>query len=225
MIRLVAAGLLCLLALPAAAQRVRVVHASPDAPPVDIYVDGQIALTGIPYGEYTDYVDIPAGQRELAIFVAGTSTRVIQVSPYLSPGVDYTVIALGFAGGKAPAFRILLLADTGADPQPDFAKLRVIHGAASAPAVDVYLTKPFLALRNLIPVLTGVPFAAASSYLNVPVQEPAQFQARVTLAGTKTVAIDSGRLVLRPGEVRTVIALDNPGGGAPFRLLVLLDRN
>jgi hypothetical protein len=48
---------------------------------------------------------------------------------------------------------------------------------------------------------------------------------RITLAGTRTVAIDSGALTLRSGQVRTAIAVDAPGGGAPFDLLVLEDVN
>jgi hypothetical protein len=216
----------CLLATLSFAQRVRVVHASPDAPAVDIYVDGQIALTGIPFGQYTDYVDVPSGQRTFSIFVAGTSTRVADFTWFLTPGLDYTALAMGFAApGKSPSFRLMFLFDGNAEPDEGFAKVRVIHAAPSAPAVDVYWTKPFLALKGRTPVLAGVPFGGASNYLTIPTGKAAQYQARVAVAGTQTVAIDSGRLVLSSQEVRTVIALDNEGGGAPFRVIVLRDRN
>jgi hypothetical protein len=222
----VLAAAVCLLATASFAQRVRVVHASPDAPAVDIYVDGQIALTGIPFGEYTDYVDLPGGQRTFSVFVAGTNTRVADVSPFLTPGLDYTVVAMGFAGGgKTPAFRLMLLVDANAEPLEGFAKVRVIHAAPSAPAVDIYWTKPFVALRGQLPVLTSVPFGAASNYLTVPTGKAAQYQARVAVGGTQTVAINSGRLVLNSQEVRTIIAVDNAGGGAPFSAIVLRDRN
>jgi hypothetical protein len=223
---LVMLAAVCLLATASWAQRVRVVHASPDAPPVDVYVDGQIALSGIPFGEYTDYVNLPGGQRTFSVFVAGTNTRVADVAAFLTPVLDYTVLAMGFAtGGKSPSFRLMLLVDQNSEPVEGFAKVRVIHAAPSAPAVDVYWTKPFLALRGQLPVLTGVPFGAASNYLTVPTGRTAQYQARVAVAGTQTVAIDSGRLVLGSQEVRTIIAIDNAGGGAPFSAIVLRDRN
>jgi len=216
----------CLLATAGWAQRVRVVHASPDAPAVDIYVDGQMALSGIPFGEYTDYVDLPGGQRTFSVFVAGTNTRVADVTAFLTPNLDYTVLAMGFAtGGKSPSFRLMLLTDFNSEPIEGFAKVRVIHAAPSAPAVDIYWTKPFLALRGQLPVLTNVPFGAASNYLTVPTGKAAQYQARVAVAGTQTVAINSGRLILNSQEVRTIIAVDNEGGGAPFRAIVLRDRN
>jgi hypothetical protein len=61
-----------------------------------------------------------------------------------------------------------------------------------------------------------------AGYLEVPAGD---YQVRVAPAGTKVVAIDSGTLTLESGDVRTAIAVDTPGGGAPFDLLVLADLN
>jgi hypothetical protein len=98
----------------------------------------------------------------------------------------------------------------------------VVHGAPSAPAVDVYVTTPFESLDNKTPLLTSVPFKAASGYYTVPVS---LYQARVAVAGTKTIAIDSHRLVTWNGMVRTVVAIDAKGGGAPFDFIILPDSN
>jgi hypothetical protein len=202
--------------------RVRVVHASPDAPAVDIYVDGQKALEGIPFGDYSDYATVNSGQRNLQVFVGGTMTKVAEVNPNLSPGQDYSVVASGFAGGKAPALSLFLLTDTTSDPPSGWAKLRVVHASPSAPAVDVYLTGPYATLKNRAATLTSVPFGAGSAYLTVPA---GQYQARVTPAGTQTIAIDSGRLPVTANAIRTVIAVDAKGGGAPLGVIVLTDRN
>jgi hypothetical protein len=88
--------------------------------------------------------------------------------------------------------------------------------------VDIYVTAPGADLEAATPALTGVPFGAASDYLTVPAGD---YQVRVTPAGTKIVAIDSGTLALAAGQVRTVIAVDSPGGGAPFDFLLLADLN
>lgn len=60
--------------------RICVVHASPDAPAVVIYVDGAVALDSIPFETATDYVPVPAGQRIFQVFVAGTQTKVAEVN-------------------------------------------------------------------------------------------------------------------------------------------------
>jgi hypothetical protein len=82
-------------------------------------------------------------------------------------------------------------------------------------------------LESQLPVLTGVPFGAASGYLSVPTGEKnSQYQARVTLAGTTTVAIDSGRIIVPSEGVRTYVAVEMMGENGPmFHILELIDRN
>ena len=47
---------------PAAGEaRVRVVHASPDAPAVDVLVDGAEVLSDVPFRAASDYLDVAAG--------------------------------------------------------------------------------------------------------------------------------------------------------------------
>jgi hypothetical protein len=215
-----------LFSLPVLAQeqnaRLRVVHASPDAPAVDVLVDGGKVLASLPFREYSEYLALPPKSYDIRVNVAGTSTTVLQANPTLAPGRDYTVIAVGRVSGGSEPLSILLLEDNNAEPTPGQVKFRVVHGAPSAPAVDVYVTTPFEALDNKTPALSNVPFKAASGYLSVPIQ---MYQGRVTVAGTKTVAIDTMRVPTWGGMIRTIVAVDSTGGGAPFDVLLLPDRN
>ncbi len=217
------AGLLCLATPHMFGQtgRVRVVHASPDAPPVDVLVDGAKVLERLPFREYSEYLSLPAGAHEIRVNVSGTTTTVLQASPTVEAGNDYTAIAVGFAG-KTPALELLLLADDNALPANGNIKVRVVHGAPSAPGVDIYVTTPFETLEGKTAALSSVPFKAASGYLAVPVS---LYQARVAVAGTKTIAIDSHRLVTWNQMIRTIIAVDAKDGGAPFDFIILPDRN
>lgn len=205
-----------------AGARVRIVHASPDAPAVDIYVNGGKVLENLPFREYSEYLSLPAGTYTVEIKVTGTDTTVKQLSVPVQADKDYTAIAVGYAGGNQPGFDVMLLEDDNSAPADGRIKIRVAHTAPGAPAVDVYVTTPFETLMGKEPVLTNVPFKAASGYLSVPI---GMYQARVAVAGTKTIAIDSHRLVTWGGMIRTVIAVDNKGGGAPFDLILLPDRN
>lgn len=223
---LCAVAALCLAAGTASAQQgagVRVVHASPDAPAVDIYVNGAKVLENLPFREYSEYLTLPAGTYTVEIKVTGTNTVVKQLSLPVQAGKDYTAIAVGYAAsGKTPGFDVMLLEDDNSAPADGRIKLRVAHTAPGAPAVDVYVTTPFETLDGKQPVLTNVPFKAASGYLSVPI---GMYQARVAVAGTNTIAIDSHRLVTWGGMIRTIIAVDSKGGGAPFDLILLPDRN
>lgn len=203
---------------PEGQARLRVVHASPDAPAVDVLVDDAAALSNVDYLTASDYVELADGAHNVKVNAAGTSTTVIDADVDLADGTDYTVIAFGLLDAIQP----IVLEDDNSTPAAGTARVRAIHGAPSAPAVDVYVTAPGADLEAASPALSNVAFGDVADYLEVPAGD---YQVRVTPAGTKTVVIDSGALTLTSGQVRTAIAVDAPGGGAPFDLLILDDLN
>lgn len=197
--------------------RVRIFHASPDAPNVDVLVDGGRVLENVPYTVSSGFLHVEAGERRFQIQVAGTDISAIDASVSLEGDKDYVVIASNRVASITP---IVATADRSAPPAGQ-AKVRVFHGAPSAPAVDVYVTTPGGAISGADPVLSNVPFGAISDYLTVPAGE---YDVKVTVAGTKTVAISADSLQLAPGLVGMVAALDAKGSGAPFSLAVLDER-
>jgi hypothetical protein len=203
---------------PEGEARVRVVHASPDAPNVDVLVDDAQVLSDVPYLAASGYLAVPPGGRNLKVNAAGTATTVIDTDVTLTDGSAYTVIASGPVAAIAP----IVLQDDNSAPAAGKVRVRAMHGAPGAPAVDIYVTAPGEDLAAQTPVLTGVEFGYVADYIEVPAGD---YQVRVTLAGTKTVAIDSGTLTLAAGQVRTAIAVDAAGGGPPLDLLVLPDLN
>ena len=203
---------------PEGEARVRVVHASPDAPDVDVLLNDADVLGDVPYLTASDYLAVPAGAPNQKVNAAGTTTTVIDADLSLVDGTDYTVIASGLAEAVEP----IVLQDDNSTPAAGNARVRAIHGAPSAPSVDIYITAPGADLENTIPLLVSVEFGDVADYVEAPAGD---YQVRVTLAGTKTVVIDSGTLTLSSGQVRTAMAVDAVGGGAPFDLLVLEDLN
>lgn len=202
----------------AGSARLRAVHASPDAPSVDVLVDNAVALSNVPYLGVSEYLDVAAGSRNLKVNATGTATTVINADADLADGRDYTVIASGLVSAIAP----LVLQDDNTAPAAGNVRIRAIHGAPSAPAVDIYVTPPGADLAGAAPALSNVGFGDVADYLEAPA---GTYQVRVTPTGSKTVVIDSGSLTLASGQVRTAIAVDAPGGGAPFGLVVLEDLN
>src|SRR5688572_30987733 len=132
---------------------VRVVHASPDAPNVDVLVDDAQVLSAVPYLGSSSYLPVPSGTRNVKVNAAGTSTTVIDADLPLAAGTDYTVIA----GGLVSAIEPLVLEDDRTAPPAGNVKVRAVHGAPSAPAVDVYVTAPGADLQTATPALTNVP--------------------------------------------------------------------
>jgi hypothetical protein len=193
---------------------VRVFHASPDAPNVDVALDGGRVLENVPFSVASDFLPIDAGTRRVTVSVAGTNTAVIDAEVPFSEGEDYLIIAAGRVKDIGP---IVAPVDRSAPPASS-AKLRVLHSAPSAPEVDVYVVAAGKDIASSEPVLSKVPFKAISDYLTVPA---GTYDVAVTVAGTKTVAIEALGFEVAEGTVATVAALDAPGSGAPFSLKVL----
>lgn len=203
---------------PSGSAQVRVVHGSPDAPAVDVLVDGGVVLSNVAYTDASGYLALPPGSRRIQVNVAGTGTSVIDLNASVKRDSAYTLIAANLVANIEP----LGLEDDLASPAAGNVKVRLVHGAPNVGPVDIYVTAPNADLAAATPTLTAVPFKAQSGYLEVPAGD---YQVRITPTGTKTVAIDTGPLTLAAGQIRTAIALESAGGGAPLSALLLADRN
>jgi hypothetical protein len=119
----------------------RVAHFSPNAPNVDIYVDGTVVLEGIPFGAVSDYLSVPAGERQIEITPASDpDTTVFSGGVPVEAGTVYTVAATGEIGDETDqAFEPLVLEDDVSSPGADTARVRLLHASPDAPAVDVTL--------------------------------------------------------------------------------------
>ena len=109
---------------PEGEARVRVVHASPDAPDVDVLLNDAEVLSDVPYLTASNYLGVPAGEQNLKVNAAGTATTVIDADLNLVDGTDYTVIASGLAEAIEP----IVLQDDNSTPAAGNARVRAIHG-------------------------------------------------------------------------------------------------
>ena len=118
---------------------VRVSHMSPDAPNVDVYVDGgDPVLTDVPFGATSDYLGLAGGTYTVEITAAGdASTVAFEGDVTVESGTSYTIAAVGELSSDDTEFRPLVLEDDVSDPGGDSARVRVVHASPDAPAVDV----------------------------------------------------------------------------------------
>jgi hypothetical protein len=201
---------------------IRVLHASSDAPAVDIYIDDTRAISGLAFAEATSFTAVPARSLAVAIRAAGAPADSEPVfSATITPAADasYTLVAYGLlAGGEGPAFDVLVIDDMVDTPAASFARLFVLHAAPGVGPVDVY-TQPGDSLGD--PLLEDfLPSADTGDYLEVPA---GTYRIRITPAGASTVAYDSGDITLESGLSYFVAALDRESGLAPASLIALLN--
>jgi Domain of unknown function (DUF4397) len=224
--RLVLLGLALMTALtlayPAFAQgggqaQVRVAHLAPDAPNVDVYVNGDPVLTDVAYTTVSGYLSLPAGTQQVTVYATGeTTSPVIDTPVKLVAGGAYTVAAVGLVADDSLTAQVYQ--DDLRSPASGNAKVRVVHASPDAGPVDVIP-------RGGQALVSGLAFPDASPYAEV---SAGTYTLDVNAAGTKKTALTVPDATLASGGVYSAFAVgtvfadslnvllvqDNTGGSA-----------
>lgn len=198
---------------------VRVFHASPDAPKVNLWVNDAVVASGLDYQKSTGYLTLDEGTYNVAvegIMPGGNAVVIGPVDLPLAGNTDYDVIAVNSVSSIEP----LIISDTGSLTDMTKVRVRVAHLAAAAPAVKVFVTAPGADLA----ASTELGSFAFKETLDPVEVDAGDYQIRVTLADN-TVVFDSGTVNLAAGKDLLVGAVPNVGTGSSPISLAVLDGN
>ncbi len=118
---------------PSGAELVRFVHASPDAPAVDLYVGDKLYAPGLTFGSFTPHIAIAAGSVDVTVRSAGssaTSDALAKGSLTLTGGKATTVVI----GGSANGLTITNSDDNIATLAPNKVRIHVINATSDGTA-------------------------------------------------------------------------------------------
>ncbi len=118
---------------------VRVAHASSDAGPVDVEVDGDEVLTDLAFRRVSDYLTLEPGDYDVRVTEAGGDDPEAFFEAEdlsLDPGA-YTVVAGGEATVDESTFQVDVLRDAPVDVDDGAARVRAVHASPDAGPVDV----------------------------------------------------------------------------------------
>ena len=140
------AALLPVATLPVAAQgetaeadaTVRVVHASPGAPNVDVLLDGQPLLEGVAYGTASEYVPITAEEHRIQVVPTGQTAdaAVVDETVEAGPGQAYLVAVFGLLNDIGGAVYDVDLSEI----EPGNARVRMLNFSPDAGDLDLLET-------------------------------------------------------------------------------------
>ncbi|PYZ92141.1 peptidase [Salipaludibacillus keqinensis] len=174
---------------------VRVFHASPDAPEVDVYVNGEAAVEGAAFKDITDYLEVPAGDHDVAIFPAGEGGEgdpVIEATLSVEAGHAYTVAATNLLD----SLTLEVIHDDNTVDE-GMTKVRVGHLSPGAPAVDVGLV-------GGDSLFEGAEFFAVTDYMDL---EPDTYDLEIRAAGTEDAVLDLSGTELQADMVYSAFAV------------------
>jgi len=204
---------------PSTVAALRVYNASPDSPPIDIFLRGGQITQGLPYANGRLHVFVNAGAGDIQVQNSATADVLLTYSANLAGSTPYTFIFTGLTGSLQAVF---LTDDTTAAPTNQF-KVRFIHVAPLGPPMDLYITDPADDITAATPLATGIAYTKTSAYVTAPIGTK---KLRLTQAGTKTVLREVGTFPFTSGQGVSLFligAAGSAGGGAPYLSQLVAD--
>ncbi|KPF70443.1 hypothetical protein IP84_01565 [beta proteobacterium AAP99] len=195
---------------PVMGSKLRALHASPEAPAVDILVDDAKAIENLSFGTLSPYKAAPEGNRSIKVNVAGSSTNLLSATLPVEKDAAYTVVAYDLP----TALKALVLKD----------ETRTVFAGA----------RGYIRIANLIsntqgaPTFTGsstggsVAFGTASPYGENSPGSKTVGVSFTTASGTGSASVAFN---LEEGNSYTVYAIGSadPAKNKPVRLFVSRD--
>ena len=123
--------------VPGPTTTLRVLHTAAGVSAVDVFVGASAVIRNLAVGDVR-FVSVTAGTRQVSVRPAGSSDAAPETAITFIADDSVTMLTMEAAGVLTP----WELSDTGAVVPADKSKLRVVHAAAGAPAIDIWRTQP-----------------------------------------------------------------------------------
>ncbi len=144
---------------------IRLVHASPDAGPVDVYVNDELVVAGLDYPDVSDFLFRPAGVYDIAVTAAGDAVEDALIEAdgvAVEAGRAYHIATVGTLAEDDDADLQTRVHEVNLDEVPDGqARVRVVHASPDAGTVDVAVND------EVPPPFVGVAYPDASEEIEV----------------------------------------------------------
>ncbi|GEM_PF-220334 len=150
--------------LPPAPAKIRVLHLSPDAPAVDVWVNqAAAAVQGLAFPDGTTYLDVDAGEYRFDVVPSGglIGESALDVTLNLEAGVSYTAVAVN----EVTKLQALALVDDYSGLADGNIRVRAIHAAPAVGDVDIWVI-PSEGAPSIL--YENVPFGAVAEYVDLP---------------------------------------------------------
>ncbi|MFI3245574.1 MAG: DUF4397 domain-containing protein [Ferrimonas sp.] len=193
----------------------RAVHASPNAPEIDVIVNDTTELSDVAYTTVSDYLSLSSGSNTIEVVESSdTSNVLIDVTDDLVNGLSYTLLAINDLDDIAP----WLLLENRRTVATE-AALELLHASPTAGAVDIYLGTDD-DITDESPAFSGVTIGQSTGRIALSAGD---YYVTITETGSQTAAIGPTAITLEADKIYTAAARDNDGGGLPLGLIYMDD--
>lgn len=190
---------------------VRILHASPNAPAVDIYANGDLIVSNLAFSEFTQYLPVPSGNYNIKVYPTGnTTTPVINTDIYIPEGTVTNLAAVGIL----PDISLFQISESIIPANYGEPCVRFVHLSPNAPAVDIKLADDSI-------VFEDVSYKEVTNYVCVPA---GTYSFKVTPTGSNDVVLTVPNVKLDKNYTYTIYAVGLAGGTPELQVLLTQEK-
>ncbi len=181
----------------------KVLNGSSLGAPLNVFVDGALALANVPFGGVSGYEKVTTGSRTITVESTTTpGATLLTVVADLAPATDTSIAVSGPAG----ALRSLVLSDNNLPSAINRARVRFVNASPDLAAIDVYV--------NFVRQFSGLASNTASTYSElVAASTGTTYEFDFNVAGTVTPVLMLPGVTLTSGKTYTIYVVG--AGAAP----------
>lgn len=185
--------------------QVRILNASLDYGPIDVYFDGELKHSNVGYGTVSGYLDYKSESETIKITRHGSTSAIYETTANPGKSTKHIYVLYGADG----SLRMNQYSENEGEPGADKAKVRVLNASPDSAAVDFFASASATGVRDLLSRGT-LSFGAITSWIEL---DDGNYRSWFTASGDK----DDMRIAIPPitlSEKRnyTIVLLPTSGG-------------
>ena len=138
---------------------VRVAQLSPDAPALNVLVDGRAIARNLPFENVSGYVPVEPGSHTITILRAANNVSLTNATVSFEAERNYTLAVVGeVSENGSTQLRPVVLRDDAATPDADSVAVRFVHGSPDVGPVDVTVNETGRVLFDDVTFGAGTPY-------------------------------------------------------------------
>ncbi|MDF2803994.1 MAG: hypothetical protein K0S61_3897 [Anaerocolumna sp.] len=186
---------------------IRVFHASPGAPNVDIYANGNLIAKDLAYKGFSPYLAVPAGSYNVQVFPTGQMTNpVINTNLNIPENTVFNIAAIG----TLPNISLYPIQKPTTAQNFGRPCVRFVHLSPNAPSVDIKLSSGSTVFQN-------ISYKGITDYVCVP---SGTYTFTISPTGTNNVVLTIPNVKLDSNKYYTIYAMGLVGGSPALEALV-----
>lgn len=190
----------------------RLFHAVPGAPPVDVYANNSLIASGLAYKGFTEYLQVVPATYHIQVFAAGTTGPALLDTVIEIPGQSINTAAVI---GTPSSLSIKTFYETVIQIPQGQLYLRFANLVPDGPAMD-------LVLSNGTELFSDVTFGMATNYTQVPA---GTYVFYVQQSATDRSLLYVPNIQLIAGRFYTIYVVGRDDGTVPLQVVIPLDGN